>query len=89
MNNLNELSTVTRNGTLTVAGTTTSQATNVTVNASNQARMKNRLAYFIALKLFCRICQSFRPLTFAMAVFWMSASLAFLVARATLWKMPK
>ena len=35
MNDLNELSTITRSGTLTVAGTTTSQATNVTVNTSN------------------------------------------------------
>jgi len=34
-NNLNELSTVTRSGTLTVAGTTTSPATNVTVNMFN------------------------------------------------------
>jgi RHS repeat-associated protein len=34
VNNLNELSTVTRSGTLTVAGTTTSPATNVTVNGS-------------------------------------------------------
>lgn len=33
VNNLNELSSVTRSGTLTVAGTTTSPATNVTVNA--------------------------------------------------------
>ena len=33
VNNLNELSTVTRSGTLTVAGTTTSPATNVTVNS--------------------------------------------------------
>ncbi len=35
VNNLNELSTVTRSGTLTVAGTTTSTATNVTVNITN------------------------------------------------------
>ena len=34
VNNLNELTAVTRNGTLTVAGTTTSPATNVTVNGS-------------------------------------------------------
>ena len=33
VNNLNELSTITRSGTLTVAGTTTSDATNVTVNS--------------------------------------------------------
>jgi len=33
VNSLNELSTVTRSGTLTVAGTTTSTATNVTVNS--------------------------------------------------------
>jgi YD repeat-containing protein len=33
VNNLNELTAVTRSGTLTVAGTTTSQATNVTVNS--------------------------------------------------------
>lgn len=33
VNNLNELSTMTRSGTLTVAGTTTSPATNVTVNS--------------------------------------------------------
>jgi len=33
VNNLNELSTVTRSGTLTVAGTTTSPATNVAVNS--------------------------------------------------------
>jgi len=33
VNNLNELSTVTRSGTFTVAGTTTSPATNVTVNS--------------------------------------------------------
>jgi len=37
-NNLNELSTVTRSGTLTVAGTTTSTATNVTVNGSAASR---------------------------------------------------
>ncbi|HMD55304.1 MAG TPA: RHS repeat-associated core domain-containing protein, partial [Phycisphaerae bacterium] len=35
MNNVNELSTETNSGTLTVAGTTTSPATNVTVNTSN------------------------------------------------------
>src|SRR5439155_17577149 len=35
VNPLNELSTVTNSGTLTVAGTTTSQATNVTVNGQN------------------------------------------------------
>ena len=35
VNDLNELSTATRNGTLTVAGTTTAPATNVTVNTSN------------------------------------------------------
>ena len=35
VNNLNELSTVTRSGTPTVAGTFTSTATNVTVNATN------------------------------------------------------
>jgi RHS repeat-associated protein len=38
VNNLNELSTVTRDGTLTVAGTTTSTATNVTVNALTATR---------------------------------------------------
>ena len=35
VNNLNELTTATNSGTLTVAGTTTSAATNVTVNSSN------------------------------------------------------
>ncbi len=35
VNNLNELTTTTNSGTLTVAGTTTSAATNVTVNSSN------------------------------------------------------
>jgi RHS repeat-associated protein len=35
VNNLNELSTVTRSGTFTVEGTASSQATNVTVNTSN------------------------------------------------------
>jgi RHS repeat-associated protein len=35
VNSLNELSTISRSGTLTVAGTTTSAATNVTVNTSN------------------------------------------------------
>jgi RHS repeat-associated protein len=35
VNNLNELNTVARNGPLTVEGTTTSSATNVTVNTSN------------------------------------------------------
>ena len=35
VNNLNELTNVTRSGTLTVAGTTTSTATNVTVNSTN------------------------------------------------------
>jgi len=35
VNNLNELSSVTRSGTLTMAGTTTSTATNVTVNSTN------------------------------------------------------
>ena len=35
VNTLNELSTQTRSGTLTVAGTTTSPATNVTVNSAN------------------------------------------------------
>lgn len=35
MNNLNGLSSVTRSGTLTVAGTTTGTATNVTVNSTN------------------------------------------------------
>ena len=35
VNSLNELTTVTNNGKLTVAGTTTSPATNVTVNTSN------------------------------------------------------
>jgi len=35
VNNLNELSNVTRSGTFTVAGTTTSPATNVTVNTTN------------------------------------------------------
>jgi RHS repeat-associated protein len=35
VNNLNELTTLTRSGTLTVAGITTSAATNVTVNTSN------------------------------------------------------
>jgi len=35
VNNLNELSNVTRSGTLTVAGTTMSTATNVTVNSTN------------------------------------------------------
>jgi YD repeat-containing protein len=35
VNNLNELSTATRRGTLTVAGTTTTPATNVTVNGSS------------------------------------------------------
>ena len=35
VNNLNELSTVNRSGTLTVGGTTTSPATNVTVNTTN------------------------------------------------------
>lgn len=35
VNNLNELTAITNNGTLTVAGTTTSPATNVTVNTSN------------------------------------------------------
>jgi hypothetical protein len=35
VNNLNELSTITRSGTLTVEGTTTSPATNVMVNTSN------------------------------------------------------
>ena len=35
VNNLNELSTINRSGTLTVAGTTASPATNVTVNTSN------------------------------------------------------
>jgi YD repeat-containing protein len=35
INNLNELTTVTNNGKLTMAGTTTSPATNVTVNTSN------------------------------------------------------
>jgi hypothetical protein len=38
LNNLNELSNVTRTGTLTVAGTTTSPATNVTVNGYTAAR---------------------------------------------------
>src|SRR5213076_2976100 len=33
INNLNELSNITRSGTLTVGGTTTSTATNVTVNS--------------------------------------------------------
>jgi hypothetical protein len=35
VNTLNALTTISRSGTLTVAGTTTSQATNVTVNTSN------------------------------------------------------
>jgi hypothetical protein len=35
VNNLNELTTVTNAGALTVAGTTTSPVTNVTVNTSN------------------------------------------------------
>lgn len=35
VNNLNQLTTNSRNGTLTVAGTTTSQATSATVNTSN------------------------------------------------------
>jgi RHS repeat-associated protein len=35
VNNLNELSAISRTGTLTVEGTSTSQATNVTVNGSN------------------------------------------------------
>ena len=35
VNNLNELTTITNGGRLTVAGTTTSPATNVTVNTSN------------------------------------------------------
>jgi RHS repeat-associated protein len=35
VNNLNELSTITRSGTFTVAGTTMSPATNVTVNTTN------------------------------------------------------
>src|SRR6266566_9318441 len=38
VNNLNELTNVTRTGTLTVAGTTTSAATNVTVNGSAASR---------------------------------------------------
>ncbi len=42
VNPLNELTTVARNGTLTVAGTTTSQATNVTVNTSNAVRYLDR-----------------------------------------------
>jgi hypothetical protein len=37
VNSLNELSSITRTGTLTVAGTTTSLATNVAVNGSNAA----------------------------------------------------
>jgi RHS repeat-associated protein len=37
VNDLNELTTVTRSGTLTVEGTTTSQATNVTVNSQTAA----------------------------------------------------
>ena len=37
-NNLNELTTITRTGTLTVAGTTSSAATNVTVNGSAASR---------------------------------------------------
>jgi len=41
-NNLNELSTVTRSGTLTVAGTTTSTATNVTVNTTNANRYSDK-----------------------------------------------
>jgi RHS repeat-associated protein len=35
VNSMNQLTTVTRNGTMTVAGTTTCEATNVTVNTSN------------------------------------------------------
>ena len=38
VNNLNELTTATRSGTLTVAGTTTSAATNVTVNTQTASR---------------------------------------------------
>src|SRR5439155_12545367 len=38
VNDLNELTTVARSGRLTVAGTTTSSATNVTVNTSNAFR---------------------------------------------------
>src|SRR2546425_11511826 len=38
VNNLNELTNVTRSGTLTVAGGTTSTATNVTVNGSTASR---------------------------------------------------
>src|SRR6266508_4876968 len=37
-NNLNQLSTVGRSGTLTVAGTTTTNATSVTVNSLSEAR---------------------------------------------------
>src|SRR6185503_13035347 len=38
MNNLNQLATCTRSNTLTVAGTTTSSATNVTVNSATASR---------------------------------------------------
>ena len=41
-NNLNELTSVGRSGTLTVAGTTTSAATNVTVNGSAASRCNGR-----------------------------------------------
>src|SRR2546425_12202638 len=42
VNNLNELTNVTRSGTLTVAGTTTSTATNVTVNSTNAILYKDQ-----------------------------------------------
>src|SRR5207247_7080192 len=42
VNSLNELSTITRSGTLTVAGTTTSTATNVTVNSLSGALYADR-----------------------------------------------
>ena len=44
-NNLNELTNVTRTGTLTVAGTTTSTATNVTVNTTNAATLYSDLTF--------------------------------------------
>ena len=43
VNSLNELGTVTRNGTLTVAGTTTSTATNVTVNSLTAALYNDKM----------------------------------------------
>ncbi len=41
-------------------------------------------AYFIRSKVFCKICQSFRSLTFSFAALLIAASLAFLVGLFTL-----